>query len=390
MRIAMLGGSFNPIHNGHLMLSEFIKSEFMLDKVLLTVAADPPHKSSEGMLPAGARLIMTGMAAADKEGIEVSQIEFMREGPSYTADTIKELEMMYPSDELFLIVGADMLLDIPNWKRPQELLQSVTVIGAMRKDERPYDIEAAREHLREKYGAKVVLSGFMGPDISSTDIRRRIFTARPVQGLIPEDVEMHIYENGYYMPDDIRLMQEKLKGMLKIKRYRHTMGTVRTAAFLAALYGADPEKARLAALLHDCAKTDKKSLKKLALETGIPADRWESENPGLLHAKLGAVLAEREFGVKDNEVLSAICAHTTGKPCMTKLDKIIYIADMIEPSRDFSGVGLLRDYAEEDLDKALIASMEFSVRKMKEKGEPLHPMTGIALEHLKKEMNKGG
>jgi nicotinate-nucleotide adenylyltransferase len=389
MRLAMLGGSFNPIHNGHLLFAEYIKREFSLDKVLLMVASDPPHKSAEGMLPAEARLEMASLAASLHEGIEASDIELHREGPSYTADTLRELKLLYPGAELFCAVGADMLLDIPNWKRPEELLKSALFIGAMRKDDREYDLLAACRMLRQRYGAEVVLSRFEGPEISSTAIRKRIYDAKPVRELIPENVERHIYENGYYMPEDIRSMQEKLKGMLKFKRYRHTMGTVRTAALLADNYGEDPQKTRLAALLHDCAKTNGKDSGYLSVP-GVKADAWEQKDPSLLHAKAGAVIAQREFGVRDPEVLQAIRSHTTGRPGMTKLEKIIYFADMIEPGRSFPGVNALRGIALEGLDRAVMAGLKFSIDYIMKRGETLHPATEEAYNYIKSEIEKGG
>lgn len=390
MRIAMLGGSFNPIHNGHLQFAKFIQNEFALDKVLLMVASDPPHKGDEGMLPAKERFAMAVLASADIKGIEASDLELWRDGPSYTVDTLKELRRIYPNDELFCVVGADMLCDLPNWKRPHELFLSAAFIGAMRQDSHSYDLEAVCESLRENYGANVSLSKFIGPHLSSTNIRSRIYSAEPVEGLIPENLEKHIYENGYYMPAAIRSMQEKLKGMLKNKRYQHSMGTVRTAVRLAARYGADPEKTRLAALLHDCAKMDKDKLLLVSLQSGVDADEWELSEPGLLHAKLGAVLAERVFGVRDPDVLTAIRTHTTGRPGMTKLDKIIYVSDMIEPARSFPGVEQLRELAEKNLDLAVMVCMEHCINKIKQKQETLHPMTVEALTLIKKEIEKGG
>lgn len=390
MRLAMLGGSFNPIHNGHLLFAEYIRTEFSLDKVFLMVASDPPHKSGEGMLPASVRLEMAEIAASAFKGIEASDIELHRKGPSYTLETLKELQRLYPGAELFCAVGADMLLDLPNWKNPRELLKSAVFIGALRKDDREYDLLAACDMLERQFGASVALSKFEGPDISSTDIRNRIRSARPVQGLIPEIVEKHIYENGYYMPEEIRSMQEKLRGMLKNKRYRHTMGTVRASLLLAEKYGADPFKTRLAALLHDCAKNGVNVSMGIPPQASVEADKWESLDPGLLHAKAGAELAKNVFGVQDDEVLQAIRSHTIGRPGMTKLEKIIYLADMIEPTRSYPGVDELRGLALLDLDRALMASMEMSIGHIRKNKETLHPATEEALRFIKHEIIKGG
>ena len=151
-------------------------------------------------------------------------------------------------------------------------------------------------------------------------------------------------------------MIRKLKPKLNEKRYVHSVGVEYTAATLAFVYGADIQKARIAGLLHDCAKcipTEEK-LKK-AKKYGLPINKSEKANPDLLHGKLGAYIAKEKFGIKDPDILSAITYHTTGHPGMSLLDKIIFVADYIEPNRKMiRDLTEIRREAYEDIDKCII------------------------------------
>lgn len=148
-------------------------------------------------------------------------------------------------------------------------------------------------------------------------------------------------------------IQEKLSKKLDDKRYRHTLGVMYTSAALAMAHGQDMEKARLAGLLHDCAKcVPNKKKVRICQKHEIPVTPFEEENPFLLHAKLGAYYARKKYGVEDEEILSAISCHTTGKPNMTPLEQIVYIADYIEPMRNAApNLGRIRRLAFQDLER---------------------------------------
>ena len=158
-------------------------------------------------------------------------------------------------------------------------------------------------------------------------------------------------------------IKEILRRELPRPRYLHSLGVQKAAVSLAGVYGADPEKASLAALIHDCAKNmDGRHLLKRAVEFDILVDIVEKPLPDLLHGPVGAALAQRKFGVEDEEVLRAVRFHTTGVAGMSTLDKIIYLADYLEPGRDFPGVDRLRALAAVDLDEALLVAMEGTIR----------------------------
>lgn len=169
-------------------------------------------------------------------------------------------------------------------------------------------------------------------------------------------------------------MQEKLKGMLTEKRFRHSLGVMDSAVHLAKLFGESEEKARIAGLLHDCAKDiDKALMPAMCEELGVELDAVKREQRSLIHADLGAKLVQTEFGVSDADVISAIRYHTLGRPNMTALEKILYIADFIEPNRkDFPGLSEIRELAELDLDLAMLTAVNASIRYVRSQNKVLH------------------
>lgn len=155
--------------------------------------------------------------------------------------------------------------------------------------------------------------------------------------------------------DEIRV---KLQGALSPKRFKHSLGVMETSVKLAALFGVDMKKAEIAGLLHDCARElENEEVLKLCKEYNIEVDAVCEHEPKLLHGPVGAVVAKKEYGIEDEEILGAICCHTTGRKNMNALDKIIFLADYVEPGRDFSGVEKVREAVFEDLDKGMVVSL---------------------------------
>ena len=187
------------------------------------------------------------------------------------------------------------------------------------------------------------------------------------------------------MDEKILKIQHTLKKELDENRYHHTLGVMYTSASMAMRYDVDVQKALYAGLLHDCAKcipSDKKI--RLCEKYGLPVSSVEKENPSLLHARLGAYLAHEKYGVKDEEIICAIESHTTGRPGMSMLEKIVYIADYIEPNREkFDGLEEARRLAYLDLDMAMKYILESTIAFVKERGRLLHPLSLEALEYYK-------
>lgn len=178
-------------------------------------------------------------------------------------------------------------------------------------------------------------------------------------------------------------IERRVRLRMSPARFRHVRGVVEAAADLASRWGVDAQKARLAAVLHDVARDEpSNSLLKQVLDFGIMVDEITRGEPALLHAVAGASVAEHEFGVRDPDVLAAIRYHTTGRAGMSRLERVIYLADCIEPGRDFPGVARLQELARSSLDGAVLAALEQTIRYVLDRGRLLHPDTVAARNDL--------
>ena len=386
MKIGVYGGTFNPPHLGHLAAARAAVEALGLDKLLLIPAAVPPHKQ----LPQGTPGVEHRMAMAEKMAdalqlpkvAEVSQLEVEREGKSYTSDTLEAVHAQYPGAQLWLLMGTDMFLSLHQWHDPAEILSLAGICAFGRKEADGEDTFAPqRERLERDYGAKVVTMTL--PDlveISSTQLRELLAKGEGAQYLHPS-VYGYILMNGLYGTHadlkhlDIPELRACSYSMVREKRVRHIRGTEEEAVRLARRWGADETFARRAGILHDCTKyLELDEQLALCRQYGVELDELEQEAVKLLHSKTGACIARAVFGEPD-EVFWAIYWHTTAKADMTTLEKILYVADYIEPNRDFDGVERLRELAYRDLDKALLLGVETTIQEMKDRRLPVHKNT---------------
>lgn len=390
MKIGIYGGTFDPPHMGHMKAAQGAITLLGLDKLILIPAKQPPHKD----LPAGGatpeqRLEMTQLMADGlllPGKVEVSDIELHREGKSYTVDTLRLLKEKYPADELWLLLGTDMFMTVQNWHEAARLMEMASLAGFARTESDSGEmLEIQGKFLSEKYGAKVCIVQL--PELcemSSTEVRSR----GTGEGLWPA-VWGYILRSGLYgtsgklkglNTDDLRAVSES---MIRAKRIAHVRGAEAESVRLAQCWGANEEDAQRAAILHDCTKY-------LSLEEHleicdryqVSLDDMERTAPKLLHSKSAAALAEHVFG-ENKQVCQAICWHTTGKANMTLLEKILYVADYMEPTRDFEGVEDLHDLAYTDLNAAVLLGTEMCVEEMSRWGNPVHPNTLAARDFLK-------
>ena len=418
MKIGVYGGTFNPPHLGHAAAARAVFELLKLDLLLLVPDGQPPHKD----LPAGSptaeqRLEMTRLAGEQLglgDKVRVLDLELRRPGRSYTAETLRQLRTQYPEDELWLLMGTDMFLTFQAWRDPATILSLAGIAAFGRTEE---DTEALfapqRDYLYRTYPqARIFTLTIPGVvDVSSTELRDMLAHGKGGH-LLPPAVYGYILREGLYGTgaDLKHLPLAQLRpvalSFLKHKRIPHVLGTeqeairlaerygadvekARVAATeqeairLAERYGADVEKARVAALLHDCTKKlDMDEQLALCRKYGIELDELERKALKLLHAKTGAAIARDVFGV-DDEIYSAIWWHTTGHAGMTLLEKIMYLADYIEPSRDFPGVDKLRAVCYKDLDEGLLMGLEMTIEEMTSMGNPVHHATIEARDALK-------
>ena len=198
MKIGIFGGSFDPVHTGHLVLAEHVRDGAGLDRVILLPAYESPFKIGRSGADSNQRLEMTKLAAADNEHFEVSELDVGKGRVSYTVDLMAELSAIYPDDRLYFIAGTDSFLGIEKWMGSEELLTRYGFVIGTRPGYRDEELAEHAERMREKYGAEVITVNIPKVDISSTDIRRRCRDGRSIKYLVPDAVGEFIARNGLY------------------------------------------------------------------------------------------------------------------------------------------------------------------------------------------------
>lgn len=393
MNIGIYGGTFDPPHWGHITAARAAMEQLGLDKLVLIPDRVPPHKAlPEGSASPEQRLEMAALATSELgKRAEVSDRELRRSGPSYTSDTLAALRREHPEDALWLLMGSDMFLSLQTWHAPEEIMALARIAPFNREAEDESAAFAAQKaRLEREYGAQICI--VQNPEVrelSSTEVRAALAAGRG-SDLLPPAVYGYVLREHLYgthkaltglTPDELRPIA---LSYLKPKRMPHVLGTEQEAVRLVRRYGGDETQARIAALLHDCTKKlDMAQQLALCEKYGIMLDELEQKALKLLHSKTGAAIARDVFGVED-AVYDAILYHTTGKPDMTRLEKIIYLADYIEPTRDFPGVDELRKTVYEDMDKGLLMGLTMTIQEMEEMGNPVHHLTRDARDYLLK------
>ena len=386
--IGIYGGTFNPPHLGHIRAAKSAVEALGLTELLVIPDRIAPHKQlPEGSASPEQRLRMLELALEGEENITVSDLELRREGPSYTYETVEQLHGMYPEDQLILMMGTDMFLSFHRWKYPERILKhaQLGVFYRGTPGERE-DIDRRKAEM-EQQGYTVHLLQNEVVDISSTQLRRMLVfeCAGP---FLPGGVEAYIRENGLYGTGTSlkNLPMEELEpvviSLLKQNRVRHVLGCRDTAAALAEKWGADVTDAARAGMLHDITKALDGPLQlTLCQEYGTILDDFSRRYPKTLHALTGSLVAERIFGESET-VVAAIRSHTTGKADMNLLEMIIYVADYMEPNRDFPGVERLRELAFVDIKAALKLGLEYTLDHLKNQGAEVSSESRAALASL--------
>lgn len=391
MKIAIYGGTFNPPHRGHVESLQAVYKQAKPDRVLVIPASIPPHKElAAGSPDAEKRLELTRLAFKELPYAEVTDMELTRTGKSYTSDTVAELLRKYPDAELMLAMGTDMFLSFETWHEYRYLIDNVTMLVFARREGEDEKIFKYGEYLESKYGAKINYIMHDPLPISSSEIRR-LLPRRLGRELLPGAVFARIVKNGdYAAKPDFPWLREQSYAYLSPKRIPHVQGCEWEAVRLAKRWGESEEDAAEAGILHDITKKLVLSEQLILSEKyGIINDTYETANVKLLHAKTGAALARDLFNISDR-VYSAIRWHTTGKPDMTLLEKIIYMADYIEPNRDFPGVDKLRKLAYEDLDAAMVLGLKMSLEDIRSYGAEPYEVTVSAYEWYKAKLTEKG
>lgn len=386
--LGIYGGTFNPPHLGHIRAAEYAAQSLGLDKILMIPSFISPHKVlPDGSATAAQRLEMLEIAVQGSPRLQVCDLELRRGGTSYTYQTVEQLAEENPGRELILFMGTDMFLSFLSWREPERILKKAALGVFYRGERGEQDAIDACKAKMEQLGAQIYLVQNDVTAISSTDLRRMlVFDC--ADAYLPAGVGEYIRKAGLYLTGQPKralpmdALERTVTALLKPSRVAHVLGCRDTAVELARLWGADETDAARAGLLHDVTKALDGPLQlALCQAYGVCLDAFSVQNPKTLHAWTGSLVAERIFG-ENKAVIDAIFSHTTGKAHMNTLEKIIYVADYMEPNRDFPGVQRLRELAFLDLDAALKLGLEMTVAMLREQGRSVSPASLRALEWL--------
>ena len=392
-RIGIYGGTFNPPHIGHLRGAEQAVEALNLDKLLLIPDRIAPHKQ----IPSGSpvpeqRLEMLKIAAAGYSRMEVSDMELRREGPSYTYITVEQIREIYPDAKLYLLMGTDMFTSFLTWKNPERIMAHAALAVMCRGDKNETAAIEAQKQTIEAMGYEVALVDNRVTAISSTQLRRML-AFDCAEEFLPQGVGDYIRQQGLYDTDEswkglpMERLEQVVVSLLNPNRVAHVLGCRDTAVELARHWGADETDAARAGILHDITKALDGPLQlTLCRAYGKILDDFSMKYPKTLHALTGSLVAERIFG-ENKAVVSAICHHTTGKADMSLLEKIIYVADYMEPCRSFPGVEKLRELAYTDMDAALKLGLEMTLEHLARQGAEVSPESREALAWLNQRRN---
>ncbi len=380
-KIALFGGTFDPIHNGHIRLAAEFARRLKLDKVILMPTYVPPHKVKPEMAPAADRLEMCRLAAGNDPLFTVSDLEISRGGASFTADTLETLCGQYPEARWYLITGADMFLTMGTWWRFEDIAATAVLCAAPRDGVSMAELEAYAARL-EAEGAVCALENIPLTPLSSTEIREKLRRGEAVDQLVPAAVAGYIAAKRLYTEgEETRLNRDEqfieiIRGRLTPARFRHSLAVAEEAERLAKKYGADPARARTAGILHDILKDAGEDAQlQIFQDFAILLDNVEQQAPKLWHARAGAVFIEKVLGVTDPDILTAVRYHTTARAGMSPLEKVLFIADFTSADRDYKDVDVMRRLADEGLSQAMLYALSYTIRDLVKKQAAIHPDT---------------
>ena len=407
LRVGILGGTFSPIHNGHIASAKAFMEQMKLDYLYVIPTCLPPHKQIDSYDDPKHRMKMCELAFADVDGVVVSDLEIKRGGKSYTYDTLVELSR--PDTRLFFMCGTDMVLTFDQWYRFEDIFKLCYPVYVRRENDPILSqrVVAKITEYYEKYGVMFRRIVTEPIEISSTLIRKKVENGEDISRLVPPSVAEYIKQNALYLnkerenfsEGELMMLACRIKKQMTEYRFEHTRGVFKAVDELSVLYM--PERLselRAAALLHDITKelsTDEHI--ELMKKHGIEVTEVDIASPQLLHSKTAELMVKDkypEFATK--RICQALRYHTTGSADMTLFDAIIYIADYIEDGRDNEFCLKLKNYfwsAEpskmdvkertEHLWKTVLLSLDMTVENIKSKGGSVDRQTLLARDAIR-------
>ncbi len=387
-KLGLMGGTFDPIHLGHLRIAEEVREAMNLDGVLFIPTGNPVFKKDIAVADAYDRLDQVAKSISHNPHFDVSPLEVYRGGDTYTIDTLLELkDLVSPHVELFFIVGDDTAETVKKWKNIGKIVSMVHFIVAYgRPGSLPLDV--LKDELDAVSNIKASFVKVTSIDIASSEVRRKRDNHESIRYLVPADIMKELDKSlfkregsDYALTDeffDSRLAE--LEARVKAKRFEHSCNVSKTCVKLAKEYGCNKAKARLAGILHDWDKGldlegIRQRLRDFDLEEHIDPFVFE-HMPRVLHGTTAAYALANKFPEISGDVLQAIDRHTTAAEKMSDLDMILYIADAIEPGRSFECLPSLRKMVgKATLEKLYFSVYEQWVRLLFDRGKAFHPDT---------------
>ncbi|MBE6533493.1 MAG: nicotinate (nicotinamide) nucleotide adenylyltransferase [Ruminococcaceae bacterium] len=410
LRVGIFGGTFSPVHNGHIESAKAFMEQMKLDYLYVIPTCLPPHKQIDASDEPKHRMRMCELAFAGIDGVIVSDLEIMRGGKSYTYDTLVELSR--PDTRLFLMCGTDMVLTFDKWYRAEDNFKLCYPVYVRRENDpiMTQRIVAKITEYYEKYGVmfrKIITEPI---DISSTLVRNKVERGEDISSLVPKSVEQYIKENRLYLKierdnfseGELTMLACKVKKQMSEYRFEHTRGVFKAADMLSGLYMPEHlSELRAAALLHDITKElSKEEHIALMKKHSLPFTDSDIEAEPLLHSKTAELMVKDqypEFATK--RICQALRYHTTGNDDMTLFDAIIYIADYIEDGRTNDFCVKLREYfwsaepsrmnIEERIThlwKTVLLSLDMTIEKISARGGTVDEKTYIARDAVAKKL----
>jgi len=364
MRLAIFGGSFNPVHLGHLFIADAVLESLHYDRIVLIPAYRSPFKLAAQDMETTSRdrLELLAAAVAGDPRMAVDDCEIRRGGVSYTVDTVKDVIRRYaPSGRPGLVIGDDLAAEFPQWRNSAEILELADIIIARRT--MSGDFSCAFPHT-------VIANEVM--NIASHVVRQRVQEGKAWHYLVPAAARAIIQDRRLYacpaasgesLWKTIIRLEQAVREDLSPERYLHSRNTALLAWDMCCRFGIDPQQGYLAGLAHDLGKPlDDDELLVLAKSDGRPISKLEKKKPSLLHGRATAVLLRERFNIQNEDILEAVAMHTEGGEGMCDLAKIVYIADKVEFSREKIDPNLRAlCYTEDNLDRIFMAVLTQTV-----------------------------
>lgn len=369
MKTVIFGGTFNPVHNGHINLVNAVIERLSPERLIVIPSNVPPHKVADCLASDADRMNMLALAFEDIPNVTVSDCELTRDGRSYTVDTLEYFSKLYPNDELYFVMGTDMLKTLPNWHRADRIMQLATLLGVSRDDNDDLIISDYAENIRRSGGRCEIVKCMPYP-ISSTEIRENI-SSDIAKNALPEKVYKYICEHRLYQKQDAYPLTDEqiaeyknyITEHLSQKRCHHSMCVAKEAVNLAQIFGCDKNKALVCGLLHDvCKEIPYDEQLMLAKRSGYEISEAELSGPKTYHGIAAVTLIKEKFGISDEDILNAIRYHTVARGNMSLLEKIVYMADLISEERSYPDVERVRAVTRADIDLGMYEAMSFSIK----------------------------